>query len=686
MFVKIMNYDLKLAKGYSDTLEERVARLLTNDLGETLRTEVSFTLINEFKKFMYLVATDILDDKREGNLDTKFYEEDKKTGQKYYAAQLHPPYILDLVWRFIIQEGKIYEEFCNVLCGGFIDRLNPRINLKGTMTRYLEARSLLEKNENLLRPYWGLWPLINSVDKFETDYDYDMLLHTKEKENELADLRRTLHVQEVDQYEIYNTKILLYEWREKHQHNFGDLELAELDEDADISPFCDRKNIDHIEVYERLMAFEFDHKFTLSVCIMFSLTDESGKRLIIEYKNFLYMYYLTEFKCAPSFEIDSFWDLHYASTKDYREFCDEIFGEYIPSKNYDYDTKGIKQRTRDYKKSLEIYEILFNEEPNEILWESAVDLTINSKNGFQHLNLFKYVNMQIHLNLNDSFSYKNTLRRSKDTYYDKFDDDEIETINQRNKLKIMAANGNPQFERLKTHLVVDDKESIDDSEERDEAERLVEGADESITGTEIADLSENEDGAGFKIQRMQTVVASQGGKSPSKDKKTGQPNIMKNGGNRVIFDPVLTKGGFKILPKYHDTYIFEEEDLVDIIEDGIYNDYIHKGSNTFKDIFDVAILSKGDIDLAMMTGVDRQRKLDLGVDPILLNLTEEDLNFKFDTKEKFNINESKGSNLKNSQPPPSETKQKAQTKNESSSEDPDQSEYDSDEDSDDDSS
>jgi len=110
-----MNHPLKLEGKYTDNLEERVARLLTNDVGETLRTEVSFSLIQEFKKFMYLVALDIFKQKLDGVLEKDTYEVDEQTGKKYYASPFHPPYIIDLVWRFLIQEGKIYEDFCQAL-------------------------------------------------------------------------------------------------------------------------------------------------------------------------------------------------------------------------------------------------------------------------------------------------------------------------------------------------------------------------------------------------------------------------------------------------------------------------------------------------------------------------------------------------------------------------------------------
>lgn len=655
LFVKTMQYELKLANTYKDSLEERVARLITNDLGETLRTEVSYTLIQEFKKFMFLVAWDILEMKHKNQLDSHSYYEDKKSHKKYYSSAFHPPYVLDLVWRFIIQEGKIYSDFWEDIWGGYIDRLNPRIDLKATLSRYEAARMLLEKNERLLRPYLGLWPKLKSKEQLEIDYDFDMLFHTKEKEEELAEFMNKIDVNEIDEFQLVTIKEIIEKWREDHLNDLDDLDELEIDEDVDISKFSNRKKIDHLAIYDKLMEYQFHEKFVQSICYMFMLTDSAGNQLIKEYKNFLFMYYLTNCQVAPSFEIDSFWDLHYASTKDYREFWDEIFGEFLPSKNYDYNEKGIRQRTKQYKKSLEIYEVLFGDEPNEIFWESPVDLTINSKNGFQHMNLFKFICFLVYSNNNDGIEYKNTFRRDKKKFYNDIPDDTIIEINKRNELKLTAAKGFAEFERLAQHPIVEVDDDIDESEEREEAERLVEDSDQS-QGTSIGDIEEHEDGAAYKHQRLQANVVDYAGRGEeseesqseeasneeeeseeesSEDEKLKGKRDAPNATPRVIYDPVLSKGGFKFIPNYHDTKIFEEDDLIDRIENGLYKDYIHKGSNKFKEIFDIPILSRADVDIIFFPGLNESKKLELGIDERIIELEKEDINFIFDPKESF---------------------------------------------------
>lgn len=260
-----MLHELKLAGEYEDSLEERVARLLTNDFGETLRTEVAYSLLQEFKKFMFIVALDILETKRNKDFHESDFQEDKKLNKIFYVSPYSPPYTIDLVWRFLIQEGRIYSEFCNSICGGYIDRPNPNVDYKSTLTRYESARLKLVELDGLIKPYWGLWPSLNSTDQLFIDYENDMLFHTKEKVNQLLELAHKVKEQEIDEFQIIIIKNFIDDWRNEQLIDFEDIETVELDEDADISKYCKRRNIDHIEVYERLRDFEFHHEFVNSI-------------------------------------------------------------------------------------------------------------------------------------------------------------------------------------------------------------------------------------------------------------------------------------------------------------------------------------------------------------------------------------------------------------------------------------
>ena len=133
------------------------------------------------------------------------------------------------------------------------------------MTRYESARIKLEGLDSLVKPYWGLWPNLNSTDQLAIDYEYDMLFHTKEKVNQLLELADKVKEQTIDEFQIVIIRNFIDDWRNEQLNNLEDVETEELDEDADISKYSKRKNIDHIEIYNKLRDFEFHQEFINSI-------------------------------------------------------------------------------------------------------------------------------------------------------------------------------------------------------------------------------------------------------------------------------------------------------------------------------------------------------------------------------------------------------------------------------------
>ena len=210
---------------------------------------------------------------------------------------------------------------------------------------------------------------------------------------------------------------------------------------------------------------------------------------------------------------------------------------------------------------------------------------------------------------------------------------------ERNKIKLKYAKGNSEFVQLNNHRIVDNEESIDEDDEREEAEKAVD--EESIAVSEILDVDEHPNGNDYKLDRLKEAISQKGGKAPShkdsddEDAENNKKSSRDDSTPKIIYDPILTKGGFKILPQYHNTLIFDSDDLIDKVEDGLYKDHIHKGSKKFKDIFDAAVLSRADVDVLFLPGINKDKKESLGLHKLLLDQKLEDINFEFDPNEKF---------------------------------------------------
>lgn len=104
----------------------------------------------------------------------------------------------------------------------------------------------------------------------------------------------------------------------------------------------------------------FDKNFDMSK--MFGLEKEFFRFLKIK----LYEKDFDEpFKLSISYPVDQYWHKLILDTKEYQNMCDKlgIFIHHNP-KSGDYN------KTERYKKTLELYEKLFNEKPNKNYWPS----------------------------------------------------------------------------------------------------------------------------------------------------------------------------------------------------------------------------------------------------------------------------------------------------------------------------
>jgi hypothetical protein len=153
------------------TIEKRFTRENTNDIGEALLPQTAHIIITEFKKFMYLVALEINRCRREGKLDlTKNF---KKNKQWYFSSPYTAPPYIDRVWRLVILYNKNYEEFCQGMVNGFIERQDPRENFEESHLTYIACHFKLDERKDLVKPFHNLWPRYNSTSEFMTDYEFN---------------------------------------------------------------------------------------------------------------------------------------------------------------------------------------------------------------------------------------------------------------------------------------------------------------------------------------------------------------------------------------------------------------------------------------------------------------------------------------------------------------------------------
>ena len=132
-------------------------------------------------------------------------------------------------------------------------------------------------------------------------------------------------------------------------------------------------------IWNKIRNFEFD-----DINASFTFTDrlarendwslEYSLRSILEYKKFIFLIVISDFPQTPSNQIDQVWHLHLLYTESYWiELCENTINKNIhhrPTKDFEQKTLFKKQ----YRKTLEFYESIFNEKPPNDIW---VDVDTN---------------------------------------------------------------------------------------------------------------------------------------------------------------------------------------------------------------------------------------------------------------------------------------------------------------------
>ena len=128
------------------------------------------------------------------------------------------------------------------------------------------------------------------------------------------------------------------------------------------------------ELWNKISSFEIDDldsKFNFSARLSRdnSWTSAYTKRVIGEYKRFIFLCCVSDFSVTPSDEVDKAWHLHLIYTDSYwNQMCEKLSKRPIhhcPTKG------GAKEREKfkvAYQKTLENYKLYFGENPPKDIW------------------------------------------------------------------------------------------------------------------------------------------------------------------------------------------------------------------------------------------------------------------------------------------------------------------------------
>lgn len=89
-------------------------------------------------------------------------------------------------------------------------------------------------------------------------------------------------------------------------------------------------------------------------------------------------------------------------------------------------------------------------------------------------------------------------------------------------------------------------------------------------------------------------------------------------------DPVLSYGGFKFLANSSNEDMINRNDLGDVMEDGLYEEFVYIDGDEDRDILDVVEMGDGGLDIITFDEKTPEEKIELGLEERMANLDTED--------------------------------------------------------------
>lgn len=167
LYLKSMVFQFNLGK-VEDTFEHYVSWWILNDNGEPIKLEVAYILVQEFWKLMFINASEILLNKKMGNMD---WNENKKFGKRgwSFSARMPAAFYIDLVWQMAVW-FDFYEDYCDFIAGGYIERFDA-IN-KEMHKKYWKCylRYFTKQFFTSLNACPCFWPELKEYNDFELEF------------------------------------------------------------------------------------------------------------------------------------------------------------------------------------------------------------------------------------------------------------------------------------------------------------------------------------------------------------------------------------------------------------------------------------------------------------------------------------------------------------------------------------
>ena len=310
----------------------------------------------------------------------------------------NPSKIIDSAWKLLIQNNKIYREFCIELWGSFIDKIDP--NNRQNWLKYYCLYQYFTDYNSYFKKYDPL---------HEYDYNEKYLLFTakhfvKVKKDNLRIIINYIDDSLIDQ-SITKTDQILNLWDEVHNkiiiNNANAVIVKETDHELIVGSILDTKKYSsYPQIFMKLLSVEFDQNLLSAFEETYCLSNSDAILIMVEYLKFLTICKIYNESFSPSSWVDQFWHHHMSyDTKHYREFWENLFG--VEVEHHEHDPSSMSQEEKlilieKSKRFTEVYIEWFGEAPQEWVWpELTLDSWNNMNDEFVSIDIYKTILMKL---------------------------------------------------------------------------------------------------------------------------------------------------------------------------------------------------------------------------------------------------------------------------------------------------
>lgn len=240
-----------------------------------------------------------------------------------------------MFWRVFILHNEAYTQFCTEFVGGYVDRTEVRENGASSYEKYKLCLKRLESEDEVLKPFYNLWPEYTSANQYELDFQHVCVANKRELWEMIKELKEKIDNEPIKKFKIPYLCLLVDTVARKDirkTQGSDEYEVYEeleevVNEDKDITHnlFAPKTDVSVMEFYST--DFLITNPKTLASVIAKErlIGLRAANQWVKEYKKFLTLVAFSKKAVLPSKIVMYVWGVHQGYTRDYREMVNTYF-------------------------------------------------------------------------------------------------------------------------------------------------------------------------------------------------------------------------------------------------------------------------------------------------------------------------------------------------------------------------